>query len=205
MIRFDERVLNGMSVFAAIVAAGSFAAAGELLDMSQPGVSRAVSRLEARLGIRLLNRTTRTVSPTPAGERLLQTVSPRIKEIGAALAATSELRQKPAGLIRLTATENAAEAVLWPAIRKLLGDLADDVVAEPAACRHTSILNAIHPSPCGGAPQASPSDQQCAGSSVRSGSSGRSHIFFSRYDPSAPGERSPEMSSSRMSDRLQSV
>jgi hypothetical protein len=60
-----------------------------------------------------------------AGERLLQRVVPRIKEIGAALAATSELRQKPAGLIRLTATENAAEAVLWPAIRKLIPEYPD--------------------------------------------------------------------------------
>jgi DNA-binding transcriptional LysR family regulator len=81
--------------------------------------------LETRLGIRLLNRTTRSVSPTPAGERLLQTVAPRIKEIDAALAAASELRQKPAGLIRLTATENAAEAVLWPTIRKLLPEYPD--------------------------------------------------------------------------------
>ena len=81
--------------------------------------------MESRLGIRLLNRTTRSVSPTPAGERLLQTVTPRIAEITAALTAASELRQKPAGLIRLTATENAAEAVLWPAIRKLVPEYPD--------------------------------------------------------------------------------
>jgi hypothetical protein len=93
--------------------------------VSQSALSQTIRGLEARLGIRLLNRTTRSVSPTPAGERLLQTVRPRIEEIGVALAAASELRQKPAGLIRLTATENAAEAVLWPAIRKLLPEYPD--------------------------------------------------------------------------------
>ena len=67
MARFDERMLNGMSVFAAIVQARSFAAAGDLLNMSQPGVSRAVARLEARLGIRLFHRTTRSVSLTDEG------------------------------------------------------------------------------------------------------------------------------------------
>lgn len=73
---FDERVLNGMSVFAAVVDGGSFAAAGEALDMSPPGVSRAIARLEARLGIRLFDRTTRSVRLTDEGRRLHERVMP---------------------------------------------------------------------------------------------------------------------------------
>jgi DNA-binding transcriptional LysR family regulator len=117
--------LDDLAALIAVAEERSFTRAATMLGVSQSALSQTISGLEARLGIRLLNRTTRTVSPTPAGERLLQTVAPRIKEIGAALAATSELRQKPAGLIRLTATENAAEAVLWPAIRKLLAEYPD--------------------------------------------------------------------------------
>ena len=74
--------------------------------------------LEERLGVRLLTRTTRSVAPTEAGERLLQTVGPRFDEIDAELAALSELREKPAGTIRITADEHAAEAVLWPALAR---------------------------------------------------------------------------------------
>src|SRR5438270_11144087 len=107
----DEH-LNDLAAFVAIAEERSFTRAATRLGVSQSALSQTIRGLEARLGIRLLNRTTRSVSPTPAGERLLQTVRPRIEEIGVALAAASELRQKPAGLIRLTATENAAEAVL---------------------------------------------------------------------------------------------
>jgi DNA-binding transcriptional LysR family regulator len=73
----------------------------------------------------LLTRTTRSVAPTQAGDRLLQTVAPRFAEINAELAALSELRDKPAGTVRITATENAAEAVLWPALEQLLPDYPD--------------------------------------------------------------------------------
>src|ERR1700712_1422160 len=104
--------LDDLAALIAVAEERSFTRAATMLGVSQSALSQTIRGLEARLGIRLLNRTTRTVSPTPAGERLLQTVSPRIKEIGAALAATSELRQKPAGLIRLTATENAAGGAL---------------------------------------------------------------------------------------------
>jgi DNA-binding transcriptional LysR family regulator len=81
--------------------------------------------LEARLGIPLLTRTTRSVAPTEAGERLLRTVGPRFDEIAAELAALSELREKPAGTIRITADEHAAHAVLWPALERLLPDYPD--------------------------------------------------------------------------------
>ena len=76
-------------------------------------------------GVRLLTRTTRSVAPTEAGERLLRTVGPRFEEIDAELAALSELREKPAGTIRITAGEHAADAVLWPALAKLLPDYPD--------------------------------------------------------------------------------
>jgi DNA-binding transcriptional LysR family regulator len=105
--------LDDVTALIAVAEERSFTRAAARLGLSQSALSQTIRGLETRLGIRLLNRTTRNVSPTPAGERLLQTVAPRIKEIDAALAAASELRQKPAGLIRLTATENAAEAVLW--------------------------------------------------------------------------------------------
>ena len=93
---FDERLLNGMSVFAAVVDGGSFAAAGEALDMSPPGVSRAIARLEARLGIRLFNRTTRSVNLTDEGRRFHAQVLPLLAGLeeaatSAAQGATSEL------------------------------------------------------------------------------------------------------------------
>jgi DNA-binding transcriptional LysR family regulator len=112
--------LNDLAALVAVAEERSFTGAATRLAVSQSALSQTIKSLEARLGIRLLNRTTRSVSPTPAGERLLETIAPRIKEINAALAAASELRERPAGLIRLTSTENAAEAVLWPALRKLL-------------------------------------------------------------------------------------
>jgi DNA-binding transcriptional LysR family regulator len=117
--------LDDLATLIVVAEERSFTRAAARLAVSQSALSQTIRGLEARLGIRLLNRTTRSVSPTPAGERLLQTVSPRVKEIEAALAAVSELRETPAGTIRLTATENAAEAVLWPALRTLLPNYPD--------------------------------------------------------------------------------
>lgn len=117
--------LNDLATFVVVAEERSFTRAAARLSISQSALSQTVKGLEARLGIRLLNRTTRSVSPTPAGERLLRTLAPRFKEIDAEIAAVSELREKPAGTIRLTATENAAEAVLWPALRALLPDYPD--------------------------------------------------------------------------------
>ena len=76
--------------------------------------------LEERLGLRLLTRTTRSVAPTEAGERLLRTVGPRFEEIDTELDALSELREKPAGTIRITATDYAADTILWPKLTKFL-------------------------------------------------------------------------------------
>src|SRR5205085_7179681 len=83
----------------------SFTRAAAQLGVSQSALSQTVRGLEARLGVRLLTRTTRRVSPTDAGERLLHTVQPRFAEVDAELEALAELRDKPAGMIRLTATE----------------------------------------------------------------------------------------------------
>jgi DNA-binding transcriptional LysR family regulator len=117
--------LNDLQAFLAVARERSFTKAAAQLGVSQAALSQTIRSLEARLGLRLLTRTTRSVAPTEAGERLLRTVGPRLEEIEAELAALSELREKPAGTIRITATENAAEAVLWPALGRLLPDYPD--------------------------------------------------------------------------------
>ena len=103
----------------------SFTKAAAKLGVSQSALSHTIRELEARLGVRLLTRTTRSVSATEAGERLLQTLGPRLEEIDAELAAVSELREKPAGTIRITATEYAAETILLPKLAKLLREYPD--------------------------------------------------------------------------------
>jgi DNA-binding transcriptional LysR family regulator len=120
MIRFDERVLNGMSVFAAIVAAGSFAAAGELLDMSQPGVSRAVSRLEARLGIRLFDRTTRAVSLTEEGRRFHAQVLPLLAGIEEATSTAADGATAVRGRLRVNADPYFSRLILGPRLGTFL-------------------------------------------------------------------------------------
>src|ERR1700726_1379894 len=99
--------------FLAVARERSFTRAAAKLEVSQSALSHTIRGLEERLGLRLLTRTTRSVSPTEAGERLLQTVGPRLEEIEAELAALSELREKPAGTVRITATEHAANTILW--------------------------------------------------------------------------------------------
>jgi DNA-binding transcriptional LysR family regulator len=103
----------------------SFTRAAAKLGVSQSALSHTMRELEARLGMRLLTRTTRRVAPTEAGERLVQTLGPRFDEIEAELAALRELRDKPAGTVRITATEYAADAVLLPKLSKLLRDYPD--------------------------------------------------------------------------------
>jgi DNA-binding transcriptional LysR family regulator len=103
----------------------SFTQAAKRLGVSQSALSQTIRNLEERVGIRLLTRTTRSVAPTEAGERLIRTVAPRFAEIDAELAAVSELKDKPAGTVRITSTENAAEAVLWPVLRRVMPDYPD--------------------------------------------------------------------------------
>src|SRR6266568_68635 len=117
--------VNDLVAFLAVARERSFTRAAAKLGVSQPALSHTIRELEARLGLRLLTRTTRSVAPTAAGERLLHTVGPRFEEIDAALAALSELRGKPAGTIRITTGEHPAEAILWPALAKLLPDYPD--------------------------------------------------------------------------------
>jgi DNA-binding transcriptional LysR family regulator len=111
---------NDLVAFVAVARDRSFTKAAAKLGVSQSALSHTIRGLEARLGIRLLTRTTRSVSPTEAGERLLQSVGQRFDEIEGELGAIRELRGKPAGTIRITATENAAEAILLPKLAKFL-------------------------------------------------------------------------------------
>ena len=114
--------LHDLRAFTAVARERSFTQAAAKLGVSQSALSHTIRALEERLGITLLTRTTRSVSPTAAGERLFQNVGPRFEEIEAELTALSELRQKPAGTIRITATDYAANTVLWPKLQKLLRD-----------------------------------------------------------------------------------
>ena len=116
----DRDNASDLLAFLAVARERSFTRAAAKLGMSQPALSQIVRALEERLGVRLLSRTTRSVAPTQAGERLLQTMAPRFDEMDAELAALSELRERPAGTIRITSTEYAADAILMPALKKIL-------------------------------------------------------------------------------------
>ena len=117
--------LVDLNAFLTVAEERSFTRAAAKLGTSQSALSYTIRRLEARLGVRLLTRTTRSVAPTEAGERLLRTLGPALEDIGAELASLSELREKPAGTIRITTGEHPAEAILWPAFAKLLPDYPD--------------------------------------------------------------------------------
>jgi DNA-binding transcriptional LysR family regulator len=117
---FDERMLNGMSVFTAIVDAGSFAAAGEQLDMSQSGVSRAVARLEARLGIRLFDRTTRVVSLTDEGRRFYEQVTPLIAGLEEAAATASGGATVVRGRLRVNIDPFFSRLILGPRLESFM-------------------------------------------------------------------------------------
>jgi DNA-binding transcriptional LysR family regulator len=116
----DRDNASDLLAFLAVAREHSFTRAAAKLGMSQPALSQIVRALEERLGVRLLSRTTRSVAPTQAGERLLRTIAPRFDEMDAELAALSALRERPAGTIRITSTEYAADAVLMPAMKKIL-------------------------------------------------------------------------------------
>src|ERR1700688_4619127 len=111
-----------LAVFSVVARERSFTRAAAKLGLSQPALSRSMRRLEERLGVRLLARTTRSVLPTKAGEHLLKVVTPRFEEINHEVALLSEFRTKPAGSLRITAGEHAAITVLQPVLAKLLPD-----------------------------------------------------------------------------------
>src|SRR5437773_7784943 len=117
--------LDHLVAFVAVARERSFTNAAAKLGVSQSALSHTMRQLEERLGVRLLTRTTRSVSPTEAGERLLHNIGPRFDEIETELAAVRELREKPAGTIRITATDYAIETILWPKITKLLRQYPD--------------------------------------------------------------------------------
>lgn len=117
--------LGDLVAFATVAETRSFTRAAARLGASQSSLSHTIRRLEADLGIRLLARTTRNVSPTEAGERLLASLRPALQEIDGALANLSALRDKPAGLVRITTARHAAETVLWPKLARLLPDYPD--------------------------------------------------------------------------------
>jgi DNA-binding transcriptional LysR family regulator len=117
--------IKDLRAFVAVARERSFTRAAAQLGVSQSALSHTIRGLEERLGLRLLTRTTRSVSPTEAGERLLQTVGPRFEEIETELAALSALREKPAGTIRITTAEHAASTVLWPRLARLLSEYPD--------------------------------------------------------------------------------
>jgi DNA-binding transcriptional LysR family regulator len=112
--------LNDLTAFVTVAREGSFTRAAAQLGVSQSALSQTIRGLEERLGLRLLTRTTRRVASTDAGERLLATIGPRLDGIEDDLAALSELREKPAGTIRITASEHAASSILLPRLAELL-------------------------------------------------------------------------------------
>lgn len=117
--------LNDIAACLAVARERSFTRAAARLGVSQSALSQTVRNLEIRMGLRLLTRTTRSVVPTEAGERLMESVGRRIDEINEELAALGELREKPSGTIRISATENAASSIVMPALQRLLPDYPD--------------------------------------------------------------------------------
>ena len=117
--------INDLIAFRAVARERSFTRAAAQIGVSPSALSHTIRGLEERIGVRLLTRTTRSVALTQAGERLLANVGPRLDEIEAEVAAVSDLRDKPAGTIRITTGVHAAQSILWPALRKLLPDYPD--------------------------------------------------------------------------------
>lgn len=117
--------LNDIHAFVVVARERSFTRAAAKLGLSQSTLSHTIRQLEERIGVRLLTRTTRSVSPTEAGEQLLQHVGPRLEEIAAEIAAVREYRDKPAGTIRITAIDQAIDEVLWPRLAPLLHEHPD--------------------------------------------------------------------------------
>ncbi len=116
---------NNLLWFLAVAEERSFTRAAAKLGIAQSTLSHTIKGLEARMGIRLLTRTTRSVAPTEAGERLRQSLAPRVAEIEAEIAALMQFRDKPAGTIRITLSDHAFETVLWPKLRPVLRSYPD--------------------------------------------------------------------------------
>ena len=122
MVRTD---FNQLTWFQAVAEERSFTKAAARLGVAQSTLSHAIKQLEARMGIRLLTRTTRNVATTVAGERLLQTIAPRMTEIEEEIAALTAFRDKPSGSIRLTLSDHALDTVVWPKLKPVLAAYPD--------------------------------------------------------------------------------
>jgi DNA-binding transcriptional LysR family regulator len=120
-----REVVTDLIAFLAVARERNFTRAAAQLGVSQPALSRTIRDLEARLGVRLLTRNTRSVAPTEAGERLVQTIRPHFEGIEAGLTALTALREKPAGTLRITSVEHASDTILAPALGRLLADYPD--------------------------------------------------------------------------------
>jgi DNA-binding transcriptional LysR family regulator len=135
MAKYDD-----LAAFAAVVRIGSFTRAAAQLGVTQSALSQTVRGLERRLDLKLLNRTTRSLSPTEAGERLFQAVGPRFADIEAELSVLGELRGKPAGSVRITATEHAARTLIWPKLEAWLPRYPDINIEISSDNRFTDIV-----------------------------------------------------------------
>jgi DNA-binding transcriptional LysR family regulator len=120
-----QQNFNDLLAFVTVAREGSFTRAAAQLGVSQSALSHTIRGLEAKLDIRLLTRTTRSVSPTEAGQRLLNTLGPRFDEIQAEVEALSDMRDKPAGTVRISAAEHVSDTVLWPKLAAFLPDYPD--------------------------------------------------------------------------------
>ncbi|HEX7881635.1 MAG TPA: LysR family transcriptional regulator [Afipia sp.] len=122
-MRRDE--IADLAAFVAVAEERSFTKAAQRLGMAQSALSQIVRRIEERLGMRLLARTTRSVAPTEAGERLIATLGPMLHDLDAAVASLGDLRDRPSGTIRITTVEHAAKTIIVPAMKRLLPDNPD--------------------------------------------------------------------------------
>lgn len=121
----EQTDFNHLTWFRIVAEERSFTRAAARIGVAQSTLSHTIKQLEARMGIRLLTRTTRNVATTPAGERLLQTITPRMTEIEDEIAALMAFRDKPSGSIRLTLSDHALESVVWPKLKPVLKDYPD--------------------------------------------------------------------------------
>jgi DNA-binding transcriptional LysR family regulator len=120
-----RETITDLLAFLAVAQERSFTRAAGKLGVSQSALSHTIRALETRMGVRLLTRTTRSVSPTDAGERLLQTVAPRLDEIEAEIAAVRDMGEKPMGTVRITAIDHVIDTVLWPRLAKVIEQYPD--------------------------------------------------------------------------------
>lgn len=116
----DARKFSDLVIFNRVAEAGSFTAAARSLGVTQSAVSQTVKRLEGDLGLRLLSRSTRSLTPTAAGERLLATLAPAIAEIDGTIEDLERLREQPGGRLRVTCGKHAADTLVWPAFSRLI-------------------------------------------------------------------------------------